>query len=228
VCTPSAVLPIVALFQLAAVGLGAVVLARASSRRFLLPFGLGLLCAIGAAIALGSGVGWALQLAHGLPHRARGPAPDLEIGGFGALAGLIVGYVLASMRRGERPALALDALAPSLALMFAVGRAAWFFSTNARPYESILALALFVFAIVFRPQRLGDRFALVLTTYAVGRAVIDLLRGDLERGLFNLTESQLLAFVVIWGVIVWRASSERVVRADRRHEQHDETAGERL
>lgn len=111
-------------FQVVAVVLGGALLVREGGRRFLAPYLAGIVLAIVGAVALGTGAGLAGWIAGG----RSGPAPDVELAGFGAIAGLTLGYVLVSRLRGMAAAPALDALAPSIGAMLAVARLGCFFA----------------------------------------------------------------------------------------------------
>ncbi len=111
------------LWQLVAIVTGGVVLLRATGRHALRPFAIGLLVAVLGALAFGGGLGWASWLA-----ARRGPPPEIELAGTGALVGLALGFVLASGRRGISPARALDELAYAVGPMLATARGGCFFA----------------------------------------------------------------------------------------------------
>ena len=113
-------------FQLAAVIAGGAIVARVTGRdrRLLLAFVVGVLLAGPGAIALGSGAAWVTWWTHG----RSGPLPALEIAGFGAIAGLVCGYVLVARATGVARERALDALAPALGAMIAFSRLGCFFA----------------------------------------------------------------------------------------------------
>jgi Prolipoprotein diacylglyceryl transferase len=111
------------LWQLAAVGTGAIVLLRTSGRHTVAPFGVGVLVAAAFAVLLGNAGAWATWAAS-----RQGPAPELEIAGTGALLGLAFGFALMSGRRGLPPARALDELGPAIGPILAVARVGCFFA----------------------------------------------------------------------------------------------------
>jgi phosphatidylglycerol:prolipoprotein diacylglycerol transferase len=108
-------------FQIAAVVLGGLLVWR---KRLVVPYASGVVLAVLGAVALGSAGEWIMWLERG----ARGPIPELEIAGFGALAGLVGGHVLVARARGITMARALDGLAPSVGAMIAVARIGCFFA----------------------------------------------------------------------------------------------------
>jgi Prolipoprotein diacylglyceryl transferase len=111
------------LWQLAAAAIGAVVLLRASGRHTLAPYAFGLVSATALALLVGGGAAWAAwALAR------RGPPPEVEIAGTGALLGLALGFTWAARRRGLTPGRALDALAPAVGPVLAVARVGCFFA----------------------------------------------------------------------------------------------------
>ena len=111
-------------FQLAAVMVGGLLVLREGGHRFVAPYGLGVLLAIVGAVALGSGGEWASWLSG----PQTGPLPEVEIAGFGALFGLLVGHVAGARTRRVSMARALDVLAPSIGMMIAVARLGCFFA----------------------------------------------------------------------------------------------------
>lgn len=113
-----------AVFAIAAVLLGGLLVSREGGRRFIAPYALGVLLALVGAVALGSGGEWARWLSGA----RTGPAPELEIAGFGALFGLLVGHVAGARARRVSIARALDVLAPSIGIMVAVARLGCFFA----------------------------------------------------------------------------------------------------
>lgn len=115
------------LFQLVAVALGAIVVARARDGKLLRAYVAGVSVAVVGAIVLGNGGEWAAFVARG----GKGAVPELEIAGFGAIAGLVVGYVAAARvgyARKKSVRLALDALAPAIGPMIAIARLGCFFA----------------------------------------------------------------------------------------------------
>jgi prolipoprotein diacylglyceryltransferase len=112
------------LFQLTAVVLGGLLVLREGGHRLVAPYALGVLLSIAGAVALGSGGAWAAWLSG----PRTGPAPELEIAGFGALFGLLAGHVVGARARGVSAARALDVLAPSIGAMIAVARVGCFFA----------------------------------------------------------------------------------------------------
>ena len=231
-------------FQAVAVAVGALLLARQSGPRMLLPFLSGVALAAVSAVALGCGGAW-VTWAVGDRH---GALPELEIAGFGALTGLVIGYAGVARARGVSGPRALDALAAPLGAMIAVARAGCFFAgcdfgkpthaawalayprwtpafraqldaglisptaTRTLPvhptqlYEVLVGLIVLVAALTSgSPRRAGDRFAAAALTYAAGRMLVDMLRGDLARGgSLGLTSTQALALAVTGAVIAWR------------------------
>lgn len=230
------------LFQIAAVIAGALFVLREGGHRLVVPYVVGVLLAMVGAVGLGGGGEWARWLSGGLV----GPMPELEIAGFGALGGLVIGHVVVARARGVTVGRALDVLAPSIGVMIAVARCGCFFAgcdfgapaeglpwalrypvmtpafrvqvdahllasdaTMTLPvhptqlYEVVVGLC--VVAAVFalrKPRRAGDRFALAITVYAIGRFVVDTMRGDLAHGgAFGMTITQGLALVVV-GIVV--------------------------
>jgi len=115
------------LFQLLAIVAGAVVVARARDVTLLRAFACGVVSATVGAAALGSGGAWATYLGSG----ARGPSPELEVAGFGAIGGLVVGYVIAARLGGSRKRnawVALDVVAPAIGAMIVLARLGCFFA----------------------------------------------------------------------------------------------------
>lgn len=113
-----------ALFQVAAVVLGGLLVRREGGHRLVAPYALGVLLALFGAVALGSGGEW-LAWASG---RRAGPLPELEIAGFGALFGLLAGHLVGARARRVSTARALDVLAPSIGVMVAAARLGCFFA----------------------------------------------------------------------------------------------------
>jgi hypothetical protein len=112
-------------FQAVAVALGALCLARArEGRPLLVPFFVGTVLAAFGAVALGSSDNYATWVT---PGRGR-PFPELEVAGFGAIAGLVLGVASMARVRGLSPARALDVLAPSFGVMIAMARLGCFFA----------------------------------------------------------------------------------------------------
>ncbi len=110
------------LFQIAAVIVGGILVSRRS--RLVRPYVAGVVFAVLGALLLGGGAEWGAWFAAG----ARGPAPEVEIAGFGAIGGLVVAYVVVARGSGTRPWRALDALAPAIGAMVAVARLGCFFA----------------------------------------------------------------------------------------------------
>lgn len=112
-------------FQLAAVVAGAVAVA-ARDGRLLRPYAVGVTLAAMGAVVLGSGSAWASFVARG----GRDGLPELEVAGFGALAGLVAGYATTVWVASGRTSVlvALDALAPATGLMTALARIGCFFA----------------------------------------------------------------------------------------------------
>jgi hypothetical protein len=137
-------------FQIAAVLLGGTLVLREGGRRLVAPYALGVLLAVVGAVALGSGGEWARWLGGS----RTGPVPELEIAGFGALFGLLVGHVAGARARRVSTARALDVLAPSIGLMIAVARLGCFFAgcDFGRPTSVPWALRYPVMTPAFRAQ----------------------------------------------------------------------------
>ena len=114
------------LFQCAAILAGGWLVAR-GGRQHLLPYAVGVSLAVAGALGLGCGGAWLTWAARGA-HGARESMPELEIAGFGAIFGLVVGHVLVSRARGVAIAAALDALAPAMGAMIALARLGCFFA----------------------------------------------------------------------------------------------------
>ncbi|CAN5902393.1 hypothetical protein BH11MYX4_BH11MYX4_52580 [soil metagenome] len=231
-------------FQAVAVVVGALLLAKRSGAGLLLPFLAGVALAAASAVALGCGTEWVAWAKRG----GHGPLPELEIAGFGALLGLVVGHVVLARARGLSGRRALDALAAPIGAMIAVARSGCFFAgcdfgkpTNAawalayprwtpafraqldaglvgaaanrtlpvhptQLYEVIVGLVILVAALAAGPPRRdGDRFAAAALTYAAGRMLVDVFRGDLARGgSLGLTSTQALALALTGAVVAWR------------------------
>lgn len=111
-------------FQIAAVIAGGLFVLREGGHRLVAPFAAGVLTAVAGAVLLGSGGEWLRWLTHG----AGAPTPELEVAGFGAIAGLVTGHVAVARARGVSITRALDVLAPSIGVMIAVARAGCFFA----------------------------------------------------------------------------------------------------
>ena len=75
-------------------------------------------------------------------------------------------------------------------------------------YEAAVELTLFVVLIVLRRHKRqdGQLFLVWLWAYAVARTVIELFRGDSERGVYLLSTSQYVALgiAITAGVLMWR------------------------
>lgn len=115
------------IFQLLAVVAGAVVIARAQDGKLLRAYLTGVVLAAVGAVALGNGAEWAAFLARG----AKGAMPELEIAGFGAIVGLVIGYVAVARlgyARKKSTRGALDVLAPAIGAMIAFARLGCFFA----------------------------------------------------------------------------------------------------
>ncbi len=74
-------------------------------------------------------------------------------------------------------------------------------------YEFLLDIAIFVFLFYFFPKRkfLGQSFLFYAGSYAIGRFLLEFLRGDEYRGLFfdkTISLSQIIAIFVVLFVIV--------------------------
>ena len=139
-----------ALFQLAAVLLGGLLVLREGGHRLVAPFALGVLLAVVGALALGSGGEWLSWLSG--PRTS--PWPEIEIAGFGALFGLLAGHVLGARARRVSAARALDVLAPAIGGMIAVARAGCFFAgcDFGRPTTVTWALRYPTMTPAFRAQ----------------------------------------------------------------------------
>jgi prolipoprotein diacylglyceryl transferase len=232
--------------QLAAIFVGLGLVVRELGLRAAPPFAFAVLLAAIGGLLLGSAgplVRWALAGARAAP-------PDLEVAGFGALAGLVVGFVVAarSCEIGGRQA--ESAIAPAIGAMIACSRIGCFVAgcdfgapttlpwavrygagtpafraqvdaglldASARVslpvhptqlYEVALGVLLFLLA----PRLRGNRLLFAIVAYAIGRACIDTVRGDLGRGALGLTASQWLAFTTLAAAIAW-TSHRRARRA---------------
>lgn len=71
-------------------------------------------------------------------------------------------------------------------------------------YEVVVGLVALFAARRIESSRDGDRLAAVLVVYALGRLVVDTMRGDLVRGALGLTPTQLLALGLCALVFAWR------------------------
>lgn len=111
-------------FQIAAVLLGGLLVLREGGHRLVMPYALGVLLAVLGAVALANGGEWARWLSG----PRTGPSPEIEIAGFGALFGLLVGHVAGARARLVSMARALDVLAPSMGIMITVARLGCFFA----------------------------------------------------------------------------------------------------
>jgi phosphatidylglycerol:prolipoprotein diacylglycerol transferase len=111
-------------FQAVAIVVGALLLVVRGGPRLFVAYAVGVVLAGACAIALGSGAAWLAWAEHG----ARGPLPELEIAGFGAIAGLVLGYVLVARARAIDTARALDVLAAPIGAMIAIARTGCFFA----------------------------------------------------------------------------------------------------
>jgi hypothetical protein len=76
-------------------------------------------------------------------------------------------------------------------------------------YEAAIGVVILVVTLRMRSaKRAGDRFLLAAVLYAVGRILVDVLRGDLARGgMLGLTVTQALAVALLGLVIAWRSAS---------------------
>lgn len=237
-------------FQAVAIVVGALLVVWRGGQRLFVPYAVGIVLAGGGAIALGSGEAW-VAWAVGRGGAARGPMPELEIAGFGAIAGLGLGHVLVSRARGIAAGRALDTLAAPIGAMIVIARIGCFFAgcDFGRPttvpwalayppvtpafraqleaglvqasaertlpvhptqlYEAAVGLVVLVAALAARrPGRDGDRFAAAALTYAAGRIVVDVFRGDLARGgTLGLTATQALALALAGAAVAWRLSA---------------------
>jgi len=80
-------------------------------------------------------------------------------------------------------------------------------------YEAILGLAIIAIAFVFarRARKPGEQFILAAATYAIGRLVIELLRGDAGRGIYaGVSSGQIFSLLVLLAI------AARFVAARRR------------
>ena len=110
-------------FQAVAIVVGALLVAR-RDERLVLPYVTGVALAATCAVALGCGAEWAAWIGAG----GRGPLPEIEIAGFGAIGGLVFGDALVARARGYSARRALDALAAPLGAMIAIARSGCFFA----------------------------------------------------------------------------------------------------
>ena len=248
-------------FQAVAIVVGALLVVGRGGQRLLVPYAVGVVLAAAGGVALGSFDAWAAWL--GARAGARGPMPEIEIAGFGAIAGLVLGHVLVSRARGFTAGRALDALAAPIGAMVAIARTGCFFAgcdfgaPTTQPwglayppftpafraqldagliqasamrtlpvhptqlYEAGIGLVMLVAALATgRPRREGDRFAAATLTYAAGRLVVDVFRGDLARGgALGLTTTQALALGLTGAVVACRLST-----AQRRAPPRDDRA----
>jgi prolipoprotein diacylglyceryltransferase len=79
-------------------------------------------------------------------------------------------------------------------------------------YEALLGLAIVAIAIVAarRVKREGQLFVLAAATYAVGRIVIEMFRGDAGRGLHaGLSSGQIFSFLVLAAIALRHALARR-------------------
>ena len=213
-------------FQAFAIVLGAGLVTRRDGR-LLLPFAAGVALAATGATVLGCGTEWLAWM------RSGGPRPEIEIAGFGAIGGLVLGHVVVARARRHSGRRALDALAAPLGrpshVAWGLAYPTWTpafraqldaglieaSATRTLPvhptqlYEVGLGLAILLAALTSgRPRRAGDRFAAAALTYAAGRMAIDVFRGDLTRsGALGLTAKQALALTMTGAVIAWRFSA---------------------
>ena len=106
-------------FQIAAVVAGALLLAlRSREPVHGLAYGVGIVCAVPGALALGCGGSYARWIAAG----AGGARPDVEFAGAGALLAFLGGYALIC-RRSHAPLVpAFDAIAASIAVILFLSR----------------------------------------------------------------------------------------------------------
>jgi phosphatidylglycerol---prolipoprotein diacylglyceryl transferase len=237
-----------AFFQIAAVMVGGLLVLRGGGVRFVGAYLSGVVLAMLGAIALGSGAAWLGWIGRG----GTGPMPELEIAGFGALAGLAVGHIAVSRARGCSIGRSLDVLAVPIGAMIAFARLGCFFAgcdfgsptrvpwglgyppmtpafkaqveagllhaeaARTLPvhptqlYEAAIGLLVIGTVLALCARRgarppAGERFAMAVVVYAVGRILVDVLRGDLVRGgALGLTVTQSLALALIGFALAWR------------------------
>lgn len=83
-------------------------------------------------------------------------------------------------------------------------------------FDSFLCISLFFLLLLWRPRKRfhGQLASTAIIGYSIGRFMIELLRNDLERGLyFNdcFSTSQIISVVVlIFGIGLWREGSRRI------------------
>jgi prolipoprotein diacylglyceryltransferase len=110
-------------FQVAAIAVGGVLVSRMSrSKDRHRAFAAGMVLAVLGAGVVGSGGDWLRYLTAGPSSRV---VPELELSGFGALAGLVLGHALVARGDTRR---ALDGLAPSVGAMLCISRLGCFFA----------------------------------------------------------------------------------------------------
>ena len=108
-------------FQALAVAVGAAIVAQRGTRP-LLAYAVGVASAALGALALGCAGGWLRWLTQG------GPPAAIEVAGFGAIGGLVLGHVVAA-RLVEMPAaILLDGLASAFGAILTVARTGCFFA----------------------------------------------------------------------------------------------------
>lgn len=208
-------------FQLVAIAVGALVAQRPR------PFAVGVVLAALGAVLVANGAESARFILHG------GAPPELEVAGFGALAGLIAGYFVVT--RGREG----GALARAVGPMLAVARLGCFFAgcdfgapaavpwalryphwtpafaaqLDARLIEASAPMTRAVHPTPLYESMLGvalffvarrrPSLSLVVSLYAAGRFAIDFCRGDQGRGAWGLTTSQLIALGALGLVLAW-------------------------
>jgi len=111
------------IFQLAAIAAGGALFARAHGRGRTCRFGAGVVGAAALGAIAGSAGPWLAWLS-----TRDGAPPEIEVAGYGALAGLALGVAIVAGRRGTAPARALDELAPAIGIMLALARLGCFFA----------------------------------------------------------------------------------------------------
>ena len=136
-------------FQAVASVTGGLLVAR-QEERLVLPFATGVALAATCAIVLGCGAEWAAWIGAG----GRGPLPEIEIAGFGAIGGLVFGDVLVARARGYSARRALDVLAAPLGAMIAIARTGCFFAgcDFGKPTRVAWGLAYPTWTPAFRAQ----------------------------------------------------------------------------
>lgn len=136
-------------FQVVAMVVGALLVAR-RDERLVLPYVTGVALAATCAIALGCGAEWLAWLSGG----GRGPLPEIEIAGFGAIGGLVFGDVLVARARGFSARRALDVLAAPIGAMIAIARTGCFFAgcDFGKPTHAPWGLAYPTWTPAFRAQ----------------------------------------------------------------------------